>query len=131
MNVAGRLVLYAVYIPIFGLAAWTKFSGGMPDWFVTQFHDTLLALLPGGLVVSFYFIAFLEATTTLVFVTSLARREFLQDRSPKFLSLALIAAMATFAVLGFGLRLSHDFNGAFQLFGYFALTFLIAKKDGR
>jgi hypothetical protein len=38
----------AIYLVTFGLAAWLKWSAGVPDWYAKQFAGTWLAHLPGG-----------------------------------------------------------------------------------
>ena len=117
MKKYATFLLGILYLPIFSLAAIDKFSGPVPSWFNQQFEKTFLVNFPGGLTLPYYGIACLEALTAALFLGSFFRRKFLQP--------ALILSLITFAVLGFGLRLSHDFSGAFQLFGYFTLTFLV------
>src|ERR1700733_1550474 len=95
------LPLYGVFIPLLGLPAYDKFSKGVPEWFIKQFNETLLAKGPGGLAGSFYFIALLETLTALCFVLSLIKGEFLPERPRHFLEMSLFLAMTTFAVLGF------------------------------
>jgi hypothetical protein len=123
---AGLLPLYVVFTSTFGLSAFSKFTGGgTPGWFLKQFQDSILNAFPGALTVNFYFIAVLEGLTALGFLGSLIRLEFLPRKEKSLLHGALFLAMADFAILGFGLRLTGDYNGAFQLFTYFAATFLI------
>lgn len=115
--------IYIVYISIFAMASLEKFTGGIPQWFIKQFEPTFIAQLPGGLGLSFYSIAALEAFTAILFIISLLRGEFLPEKSTSFLRAALTSACFVFAELGFGLRLTHDFNGAFQVFCYAVLSF--------
>jgi hypothetical protein len=122
------LPLYFVYIFTFGLAAADKFFGGVPPWFIKQFESTALNLFPGSLGILFYSLAILETATTIFFLVSLGRREFLNERKMPLLNAAFVLSLITFAMLGFGQRISHDFSGAFQLFAFFVLTFLVQRK---
>jgi hypothetical protein len=121
------LSLYGVFISVFGLAALSKWSGGVPAWFIKQFESTILGSLPGGIALSFYVIALLETMTAFAFFICFTE-EWRGRTRPEILAWAFALALVTFAVLGVGLRLSGDFTGAFQLFGYFCLTWIVSKK---
>lgn len=119
----GLLPIYALFIITFGLAALGKMTFTVPDWFLKQFAETILNLFPGSLEASFYMIALGETITTLLFLVSLFKREFKKDETGRvFLKAGLQMAMIMFVILGFGLRLVHDFNGAANLFFYFTGT---------
>ena len=118
----------------FGQAGLDKLFGGpTPTWFLEQFHGTLLDLFPGSLSLSYYGIMTLELVTAAVLAVALIRREFLGGRPKKFLTLGIILSQVIFIALGFGLRLTHKFDGAAQLFFYAALTYIggyiLTEKD--
>jgi hypothetical protein len=117
------LPLYFIYISTFAMASLEKFSLGVPEWFTKQFEASFLTQLPGGISFSFYMIALLEALTAILFSVSLLQLVLKSKHSLFFLKLGFFSAICTFAGLGFGLRLTHDFNGAFQLFCYALLSF--------
>jgi hypothetical protein len=110
--------IYFVFITTFGLAAGSKWmGGGVPPYFEKQFADTFLNAFPGALAINFYFIALLETLVTVAFVISIFKREFLKP--------ALLASSFVFGILGFGLRVSHDYAQAGQLFCYFTGTLAV------
>ncbi len=95
------------------------FAGGVPEWFTGQFGTTILAKFP-GMTLSFYSIAVLECLAALVALASLLRGEFLRDRSPFMLYLAILLTMLLFVQLSVGKQLVTDFAGIHDLFMYFA-----------
>lgn len=120
------LPIYCLFIGTFGQASSEKFlSGGVPDWFRKQFEPTFVSKLPGGLTAQYYLIACLEATVVLLFLLSLGTMEFLPFHDVHLLKSALVLSLFAFFALGFGLRVSGDFQGAANLFSYFGVTFLI------
>ena len=120
------LPIYCLFIGTFGQASSEKFlSGGVPDWFKNQFQPTFMSKLPGGLTAQYYLIACLEATIVLFFLLSLGSLEFLPFHDTTFLKTGLVLALFAFFALGFGLRITGDFQGAANLFAYFGVTFLI------
>jgi hypothetical protein len=114
----------AVYLVTFVLAAWLKWSAGVPAWFARQFAGTWLAHLPGGLTTPYYAIAVLETTAALGFVVSVGLGEFLRRDRPVFTA-ALVWSQLVFAVLVYGSRLTEKYDVAFTDFGYFLATFVI------
>lgn len=106
------------------------FGGGVPEWFTGQFGKTILAKFP-GMTLSFYSIAALECVATLVALASLLRGEFLRDRSPLLLYLAIVLSMLLFVQLSVGKQLVTDFAGIHDLFMYFAgsLVLLLAVRS--
>jgi hypothetical protein len=96
-----------------------------PEWFLKQFGGTLLDVFPGSITLNYYLIATFEMFVTLGFLGSLIRREFLPGRAKPWLITSLFVAQFVFVALGFGLRLTQDFHGAFELFVYFGATLLI------
>jgi len=118
--------VYLLFIATFGQASSEKFlSGGVPDWFVNQFAKTRLNLFPGSLNLQYFLIATLEAAVVLAFILSAGRLEFVDGNDKSILKAALLLALFVFFALGFGLRMSGDFQGAANLFLYFGVTFLI------
>jgi hypothetical protein len=123
--------LYLLYLTTFGAAAASKLIPltpfGAPDWFQKQFGETFLNAFPGALSLNFYLIAVMELTITLGFFVSLFRKEFLPGRKKCVLQAMLLLAQLNFVILGFGLRIVHDFQGAANLFFYFGFTFLVSR----
>jgi len=118
--------VYLLFVGTFGQASLEKFlSGGVPDWFRNQFAKTKLNLFPGSLTLQYYAIAVLEASVVVLFLMSAGSFEFLAGHDKLLLKAALVLALFTFFALGFGLRLSGDYQGAANLFLYFGVTFLI------
>lgn len=118
--------VYLLFIATFGSASSEKFlSGGVPSWFLGQFEKTKLNLFPGSLQFQYYAIAILEAAVVLAFVLSAGSLEFLAGHDKTLLKAALVIALFTFFALGFGLRMSGDYQGAANLFLYFGVTFMI------
>ncbi len=114
----------AIYLVTFVLAAWLKWSAGVPDWFAKQFAGTWLAHLPGGFATSYDAIAVLETTAALGFVVSVVRGEFLRHHRPVFTA-ALVWSLFVFVALVYGSRLTQKLDVAFIDFGYFLGTFVI------
>jgi hypothetical protein len=129
MNLLENLKLipiYLLFVGTFGQASAEKFlSGGVPDWFKGQFANTKLNCFPGSLAMQYYLIAILEASVVLIFLLSAGNLEFLAYHDKTLLKCALLVALFTFFALGFGLRVSGDYQGAANLFLYFGVTFLI------
>lgn len=118
--------VYLLFLATFGQASLEKFlSGGVPDWFRKQFENTFLNAFPGALSIQYYLIAVLEAAVVVAFLLSAAHLEFVAGSPRDVLKLALVLALFVFFALGFGLRISGDYQGAANLFLYFGATFLI------
>lgn len=119
------LPLYLLFVGTFGQASLEKWmSGGVPDWFRNQFAKTILNPFPGSITVNYYLIAALELGVVALFLLSGVQLEFLAGHSREFLRMGLVLALFVFFALGFGLRISGDYQGAANLFGYFACTLL-------
>lgn len=116
--------IYAVYGLTFALAGGFKFRDKVvPDWFKAQFGNTFVAKIP-GLTIAYWKIAFLEILVPCLLIVSLVRTEFLPGSNPCFLQLAVALASVIFTMLGFGLRLVNDFQGAANSFFYFTGTLI-------
>ncbi len=123
--------VYLLFVGTFLQAGMEKFfSGGVPEWFTKQFAGTFLNAFPGALKIQYYAIAALEILVVVFFLISGFRLEFLPGGSRDFLRAALVLALFTFFALGFGLRISGDYQGAANLFMYFGVTFLILMTVG-
>jgi hypothetical protein len=119
------LPIYLLFIGTFGQASLEKFrSGGMPDWFQKQFEGTILNPFPGSLTIQYYLLAVIELSVVLLFLWSGIQLEFVAGNAHTFLRYALVLALFTFFGLGFGLRISGDYQGAANLFAYFGVTLL-------
>ncbi len=117
--------IYLLFMGTFGQASLEKFlSQGVPEWFRKQFEPTLLNPFPGSLSVQYYALALLEFGVVACFFWSGIQLEFVAGNEKTFLKAALVMALFTFFALGMGLRLSNDFQGAANLFGYFGVTLL-------
>lgn len=118
------LAIYAVYGLTFLLAGGSKFKEKkVPDWFRNQFESSLMAKFP-GISVSYWSIALLEILVPCILVVSLLKMEFAVGANHFFLQIAISLASLIFAMLGFGLRLVGDFQGAANLFFYFTGTLI-------
>jgi len=117
--------LYIVFVSVFLLAAGNKFSSGYPEWFAKSFEPTIINSFPSQMWISFYTIAVLEGLTAALFLVSLAKKEFLPTEKKPVLRLGFFIAMLTFSVLGFGRGLLHEYDGVFQHFVFFSLTFIL------
>ncbi len=114
----------AVYLVTFVLAAWLKWSAGIPEWFVRQLAGSWLAYLPDGISTSYYAIAVFETIAALGFIVSIGRGEFLRHERPVFTA-ALVWSQFVFALLVYGSRLTHKYDIAFTDFGFLLATFVI------
>jgi hypothetical protein len=127
------LPFYLLLIITFATASLEKLrSPAAPNWFLEQFKNTVLDLFPGALTLAFFSIAALELVTFLLILAGLLRKEFLKSETKPLLSAGLILAQVTFLVLGFGQRLTHQFDQAGFLFFYTVLTYIgghIALKE--
>jgi hypothetical protein len=118
--------VYLLFLATFGQASVEKFlSGGVPAWFKNQFEKTFLNPFPGSLTIQYYAIALLEAAVVIIFLMSIGHLEFLAGHDKSLLKAGLVLALFVFFALGFGLRMTGDFQGAANLFLYFGVTFLI------
>ncbi len=116
-----RLAVNLLYLMIWGFAGISKLIDGQPPWFAEKFGSTFLGKFP-GVTASFWLVAAAELLTFLLAVTALLRGEFLGRRGVTCLTAALVMSLLVFVQLGFGLWLTHDFNGGFQQFVYFGVT---------
>ena len=122
------LPFYFLLIMTFGMAASEKlFGGGVPDWFLQQFRNSLMDIFPGSLQASFFFIAILELSTFATLVAGVLRREFTPKREKKYLAAGIILAQITFTALSFGQRLTHKYDAAGSLLLYAALTYVAGR----
>ena len=113
---------YLVLIMTFSLAGAEKIMAGQaPEWFLKQFSGSLLDVFPGALSLSFFLIALFELSTALLLVVGLLKR-----RKP-FLFYGVLLAQLTFLILGFGQRLTHQYESAGSLFSFAVLTFIASQ----
>ena len=124
------LVIELFYLMTFGLAAWLKWSQGVPEWFLKQFGGTWLAHAPLGLEGSFYFIAILETLAFFGFFCSLLRLEWLRAE-PLLLRGSLVFSRFVFLVLAYGSRLTGKFDVAGWNYVYLLGTLLTLQLRGR
>lgn len=120
-----KFLIQLLVLMTFGLAAWGKIKEWKtPEWFINQFSNTWIAKLPGGPSVGYRMILVLESVVALLMVWSIVRGEYQVSVLPEVLSWGLSLAMSVFVALGFGLRLTGDFQGAANLYSYFGVTLL-------
>ena len=119
------LPIYALFLCTWLMAAIGKLLGpGVPDYFTKMFAETFLASFP-GLTVAFYQIAAFETVTSLLFLASLLRGEFLPGRTKTLLRWGLWMSLTNFAMLGFGMRLVQNHDEAGKLFYYFCSVVIV------
>lgn len=106
-----------IYLVLLGTSTADKWKTlSTPDWFISQFTNTFLAKIPGGLRLSYWLIATLEALLAVCFLVAIFDQMFLQY--------ALLGSLFLFGILLFGLRLISDFQGSANMFTYFGTTLL-------
>lgn len=116
------LPIYSVFLYTWIITGFSKLFGpGVAPSFQEKFGETFLAAVP-GLTIAFYQIAIFEVIAGVLFLVSLFRLEFLLERPKAFLGWGLWMSMVNFAMLGFGLRLIGEHDGAANLFFYFGAT---------
>ena len=118
---ASYLAINLVYLMIWGFAGIGKVVSGVPQYFHDKFAKTWLASFP-GIAASFWLITASELAAFGLALAALMRREFWVNRTPSFLVGTLVWSLFVFLQLGFGLWLTGDFSGGYNLFVYFALT---------
>ena len=117
-----RFSITLLFAVTFVLAGFGKLLvGSAPDWFVEQFAETPLGVLPQTPL--FLFLAFGESLIGFGAVVSLLRGEWFRQRAP-LMKLVLAGSLLMFVALGFGARLSHKYSDAASHFMYFTGTLL-------
>ncbi len=121
-----RLTLLAInllFLMVWGFTGIGKIVSGYPAWFPDVFGKTILAKLP-GLQAAYWMLAASETAVFALAFIALVRLEFLGRKESVFLQASLVLGLFTFVMLGLGKWLTDEFEGAFQLFTYFAGTLL-------
>ena len=126
VEAAKWLAIEAIYLITFGLAAWLKWTQGVPEWFVKQFGATWLAAMPLGLSGAYYFLAVLETTAFLGFLFSSLRLEWLRGERV-LMRLSLTFSLFVFVVLAYGSRLTQKFDIAGWNYVYLLGTWLMLR----
>ena len=121
------LLLFPIFIP----ATIGKFKNleGNAAYFTGLFKDTIIMSLPvpGGMETHVIIIGLLEGLICLLFLAALLRGEWLPKATClMFTKLGLLTTGFVFIQLGLGMRLAKQYDGAANLFFYFALTHLLA-----
>lgn len=120
------IAVQLLYIITFGLTSYTKWTAsGVPKSFIERFSNTILAVLPAGMFVSFYIIAIAETFALVLFLISVFKLEWLHESRKIYLESGLVLSLFIYLILGFGLRLAGEHGGAANLFFYFGITFVI------
>jgi hypothetical protein len=121
LRAGALLAINLLFLVVWGCSGLGKLAGGYPDWFPQKFGGTWLARFP-GLAASFWLLALAEAAAFGLAAVALVRGEFLGRRPPLWLAGMLVWSLFVFVQLGLGQWLTGEFNGAAQLFAYFAGT---------
>jgi len=128
--IAMRLAVTLVILTIFTLASIDKLmQGSAPEWFIDQFGDTWMGAMPQTPM--FMSIALFELLIAIGALASLVRLEWLRPPGT-MLRWTLIATLFLFVGLGFGARVSGQFEDAAFHFLYFCgvlLMFLAIDRD--
>ncbi len=122
-------LLFVVTFLLAGLGKW--FEGEAPGWFVEQFAETPLGSLPQTPL--FLLLALGESLLGFGAVASLFCGEWFRNRAP-LLKLVLAGSLLLFVALGFGARLSHQYEDAAFHFMYFTGTLValvVIDRDDR
>lgn len=117
--------IYFAYLSTFLTVSIQKIQSGAPEWFLKQFNGTFIEKLPGGAKAGFWMITFLETSVAILLCLALLNREWHLGEPMVWLPIAISLSAFTFAVLGFGLRISNDFQGASNLFSYFGVSLIV------
>ncbi len=127
-----RLAITLLFAITFLLAATEKWlDATAPSWFIEQFAATPLGGLPQTPL--YLLLAFGESVLGLVAVASLLLGEWLRQQAP-LLKLVLAGSLLMFVVLGFGARLSGQYDDAASHFMYFTGTLValvVIDRDDR
>lgn len=128
-NINNTLLIQLLYLSLTVITALQKIIPfQIPDWFLEKFEPTFLSYIPYGISFSFVSIAALEVLISVVFVLSIANKEFLTKNSKNYLNFGFDLSMLLFLILFFGSFLAKDYqNGAID-FMYFGFTFFIKKE---
>ena len=98
-----------------------------PDWFIGKFDKSLIALVPGGVTLSFVIITLLEASIALCSLMAILRKEFMEEGSQRFSALLFNLTLILFIILLFGSFLVQDYNNGFRDFLYFSAIIYLRK----
>ncbi len=128
-NINNILLIQLLYLSLTVITALQKIIPfQIPDWFLEKFEPTFLSYIPYGISFSFVSIAALEVLISVVFVLSIANKEFLTKNSKNYLNFGFDLSKLLFLILFFGSFLAKDYqNGAID-FMYFGFTFFIKKE---
>jgi hypothetical protein len=127
------LAIYWIFAATWLWSFWDKLSDPVPQWFKDQFGPTFVDTFP-GLTLSWRVAGILELTAGLLFLASVVALEFLPGRRKTILLAALALSACIFAYLGFGQRVTDQFDSAASLFFYFGatlVTWVVVRNDER
>jgi uncharacterized membrane protein YphA (DoxX/SURF4 family) len=99
-------------------------DGHAPEALAKQFDGTFIDKVP-GVDTAWVILGILELLVVLVLVLSLARREFLPDRTKSLLLVGLSLGLLTFACLSFGQTSTGQHEETASLYTYFGVTAVI------
>jgi hypothetical protein len=133
-DVADSAAYWLVYLGIYVLVGFLwyyafkekVFDDGLiaPDPIKKEFAGSFIASFPGTSV-AWGILGIAEGLVVVGMVVSLIRGEFLPRRAKPWLLGSLAFSMAIFAVLAFGQNMIAQFEGAAELYTYFAATAVI------
>ena len=117
------LAINLLFAMVWGFAAISKLTDGMPSWFGGKFGTTFMAKFP-GLTATFWILAVSELVACVLAVVALVRLEFVGKRPAVYIGATLVWSLFVFLQLGFGQWLTGEFAGGFQQFMYFSGTLI-------
>lgn len=115
-----RQLIYFFYFIVMSHSSITKLmEPKTPSWFVDQFKNTIINLIPELVPSSFYLIGIFELTIGILFLSCV----FLKNNKQLFVSkLAFSFVLVLFIMLSFGQRISGNFQDSAILFFYFTAS---------
>ncbi|WP_312553786.1 hypothetical protein [Empedobacter brevis] len=113
------MLFYTMVFP-----GWQKMmnSAEVMGRYTDLFHDSFLSKIPGGIEPFIYFLGVLELSVAVLLIFSLIKKEFILDKSTRFLDLSLLVSVCTFIMLSFGLSVILNYPGATNLIFYAVFT---------
>lgn len=123
VRVIARTAICLLFIKTWGLSGWGKvFGAGTPEWFTERFTGSIFESFPGGVSGSYTVLGIIEFMGFLGFVAALVCGESLRGSKAPIMKVSLAWSLVVFLALGFGQKVTGDFDGAANSFAYFAGT---------
>ena len=97
-----------------------------PNWFVAKFNNSIIGMVPGAILTSYYLIILLELTAPILFLIGLIQLNR-NKKSMLFISFGFLICYFLFLTLTFGSFLVQDYDNGFRDFFYFIGVMLIER----